>query len=80
VQIFDRTTHAYGTTLGTGGGSGEYQFNWPGDAAVDSAGNIHVADNLNSRVQKFDDSLTCVRTFGVTGVPYRTDGYHYNMP
>lgn len=80
VQIFDRMTRSYQTTLSIGGGTGNYQFNWPGDVAVDSAGNIYVADELNSRVQKFNSSLTYVRTFGTTDVPYLTDRYHYNMP
>jgi tripartite motif-containing protein 71 len=80
VQIFDRATRSYQTTLSIGGGSGNYQFDWPGDVAVDSAGNMYVADELNSRVQKFNSSLVYVRTFGTTGVPYLTDRYHYNMP
>jgi tripartite motif-containing protein 71 len=80
VQIFDRATRTYKATLGTGGGSGDYQFDWPTDIAVDSQGNLYVADVLNRRVQKFDISLTLVHTFGVTDVPYLTDGYHYNQP
>jgi streptogramin lyase len=80
VQIFNRASRAYQSTLGIGGGSGDYQFDWPGDVAVDSAGNIYVADELNARVQKFNSSLVYQRTFGTTGVPYLTDAKHFNMP
>jgi sugar lactone lactonase YvrE len=80
VQIFDRASRAYEDTLSIGGGSGDYQFDWPGDVAVDAAGNIYVADELNSRVQKYNSSLDYVSTFGVTKEPYQTDEHHFNMP
>lgn len=81
VQIFDRTTRVYQNTLGTGTwGSGNNQFAAPSDVAVDSAGNIYVADTHNQRVQQFNSALTYVRTYGTTGVPYLTDGLHYNQP
>ncbi len=79
VQVFDRAApYSYQDTLGWG--SGNYAFNLPCDVAVDSAGNLYVADTLNHRVQKYNSSLAYVRTFGVTGVPYLTDDYHYNQP
>ncbi len=81
VQVFDRTTRAYVATLGTGScGSGNTQFCTPTDVAVDAAGNIYVADLSNDRVQQFNSSRAYVRTYGTTGVPYLTDGYHYNAP
>lgn len=81
VQIFDRTTRTYKYTIGTGSaGSGNAQFSCAGDVAVDSTGNIYVTDLNNYRVQKFNSSRAYVRTFGTTGVPYLTDGYHYNEP
>jgi hypothetical protein len=81
VQVFDRTTHAYLNTLGTGSAdSGNNAFDYPSDVAVDSAGNVYVADQGNCRVQKFNSSLAYQRTFGTTGVPYLTDGYHYREP
>lgn len=80
VQVFNRTTRVYVASLGTGYGTGNYQFNGPADVAVDSAGNIYVADEGNARVQQFNSSRTYVRTYGTTGVPYLTDGYHYHLP
>ena len=37
-------------------GSGDGEFNSPVGVAVDSAGNIYVADQNNSRLQKFDNA------------------------
>ena len=34
-------------------GSGPGQFTNPDDLAVDSAGNVYVADTTNNRIQKF---------------------------
>ena len=80
VQIFDRDDLTYLATLGTGWGSGNYEFDTPVDIAVDSTGAVYVADLNNYRVQKYNSSLVYKRTFGVTGVPYLTDAYHYNNP
>ena len=33
-----------------------------------------------ARVQQFNSDRAYVRTYGVHGVPYLTDGYHYNNP
>jgi len=40
-------------TIGQGG-SGQGEFNQPGGLALDSAGNLYVADVINHRIQKFD--------------------------
>jgi len=80
VQIFDRTTRTYLTTLGTGWGTGSYEFNYPTDVAVDGGGRIYVADFYNHRVQQFSGALVYQRTFGTSGVPYLTDGEHFNNP
>jgi len=80
VSIYHRTDRVYAATLGTGWGTGPTEFKNPRDVAVDEAGNIYVADWNNCRVQQFDSELTYVRTYGTTGVPYVTDGYHYYHP
>lgn len=80
VQVFDRATRSYVATIGGVQGAGNNQFHRPSDVAVDAAGNIYVADFVNTRVQQFNSSRVYVRTYGATGVPYLTDGFHYNMP
>ena len=80
VQIFNRNTLAYVATVGSGSGSGDYQFRTPTDVAVDTAGNLYVADVYNNRVQQYNSIWQYVRTYGTTGFPYVTDGYHYNYP
>ena len=80
VQVFDRATQAYRATIGGSWGAGNHQFKKPSDVAVDASGNIYVADFVNTRVQQFDSGRNYARTYGVTGVPYLTDGYHYNQP
>ena len=80
VQIFHGTTRAYIATLGGLLGSGSYSFNWPTDVAIDGAGWLYVADSYNHRVQQYNISLVYQRTFGTSGVPYLTDGEHFNSP
>ena len=72
VQVFDYTTRAYQTTLGG--------FSYTSDVAMDAEGNLYEAETWSSasRVQQFDSDLNYVRTYGTTGVPYLTDGSHYN--
>jgi hypothetical protein len=79
VQVFGRTTRAYQGTIGTGWGTGNDQFEQPTDVAVDGP-LLYVADFVNTRVQQFSTTGVYQRTYGVTGVPYLTDGYHYNEP
>ena len=45
-------------------GSGDGQFNIPQGIALDSSGNIYVADPGNSRIQKFDSSGVFQLKFG----------------
>ena len=65
VQKFDSSgnfTLKFGQ-LGTGDG----QFKFPSGIAVDSLGNIYVADNNNHRIQKFDSNGVFVGKIGTNG-------------
>jgi len=48
-------------------GTGNGQFQVPQGVAVDSAGNIYVADTRNSRIQVFDSSGNFLFKFGGFG-------------
>lgn len=70
VQVFNRNTLAYVTTIGGSYGTGNNQFKYPTDVAVDASGNIYVADYGNKRVQQFNSSRVYQRTYGTTGDSY----------
>ena len=79
VQIFNRNTRDYVATLGGSYGTGNYEFKYPTDVAVDAAGNIYVADYANKRVQQYNSSRFYQRTYGTTGVSYTAaDNRFYN--
>jgi hypothetical protein len=83
VQIFNKATYAYVNTIGGNWGTGAYEFKSPTDVAVDASGRLYVADFVNQRVQQYTRAgavWTYSRTYGVTGIPYLTDPYHYNRP
>jgi DNA-binding beta-propeller fold protein YncE len=64
------STNVVGTAVNafTGGsGNGGGQFSKPRGIAVDSKGNIYVADQGNARIQKFDADGKFVSTFGTLG-------------
>jgi hypothetical protein len=64
----DVCTAVSGDTCQAGtAGSADGQFNIPSGLAVDSAGNVYVADALNDRVQKFSSSGTFLDKWGTHG-------------
>jgi len=58
-------------------GTGNGQFRVPQGIAVDSAGNVYVADRDNNRIQKFTSDGTFILAF--TGPP-NPDPNHFNGP
>lgn len=48
-------------------GERDGEFNYPSDVAIDSKGNIVVADSMNARVQVFDHDGKFIRKFGQRG-------------
>lgn len=66
-------------TLGSGGGTGNYQFADASGVAVDGAGRIFVADRGNQRVQVYDANRVYMATLGVTGQS-GTDNAHFGDP
>ncbi|MCF6284479.1 MAG: 6-bladed beta-propeller, partial [Candidatus Hydrogenedentes bacterium] len=48
-------------------GEGDGEFDGPQDIAVDSAGNVYVADTFNYRIQKFDNTGNFIRAWGSFG-------------
>ena len=47
--------------------TGESQFLYPYDVAVDSSDNVYVADNFNNRIQKFDSNGNFITKWGSNG-------------
>ena len=48
-------------------GSGEGQFDLPKGVAVDSTGNVYMANTDNSLIQKFDSNLNFITQWGSSG-------------
>jgi len=47
-------------------GSGDGQFNIPTDIAIDSFDDLHVVDNVNDRIQKFNSAGVFLSKFGLS--------------
>jgi tripartite motif-containing protein 71 len=57
-------------------GSGEGQFNWPQGVAVDSSGNVWVAEYNNDRLQEFGAEGKYLHSYGTAG----SGGGQFNRP
>jgi DNA-binding beta-propeller fold protein YncE len=69
MSVLSNTTQANITYVAKWGsyGSGDGQFNYPAGVAVDSSGNLYVADTHYNRIQKFNSSGQFVTKWGSTG-------------
>jgi sugar lactone lactonase YvrE len=65
-SVYSEAPPIYVMQFGTSG-TGNGQFSWPFDVAVDSSGNIYVSDSPNNRVQKFSSSGIYLSQFGTYG-------------
>ena len=79
----ESTLHIYNSSLalvailGKSGvpGSNNAHFDWPDDIAIDSDGNIYVADTSNRACRSSLPASTYLRTLGETGVPGDSFGH-----
>jgi DNA-binding beta-propeller fold protein YncE len=69
IQKFDADGNYLTKWGGIGGidGSGDGQFFYPEGIAVDSSGNVYVADTYNYRIQKFDSNGIYLTKWGGKG-------------
>jgi PKD repeat protein len=66
ASVTHAATYTFVTKWGSYG-NGDGQFYWPAGVAVDSSGNIYVADTNNNRIEKFDSNGLYISQFGSYG-------------
>jgi hypothetical protein len=66
ILTLDDRTHAYVSQFGTTG-TGNTNFDTPGQVAIDSSGNIYIADTANNRLKKHNSSGTYVTSLSGSG-------------
>ena len=71
VTTFAGTAGSYGNADGTGAAA---KFSSPFDVAVDSSGNVYVADNDNSTIRKITSTGIVSTIAGITSLRGSTDG------
>src|ERR1035437_4048861 len=67
ASITNAENYSYVGSWGSGFGSDNGQFIHASGIAVDSFGNVYVADSGNNRIQKFDSSYTYLTHLGTLG-------------
>ena len=72
VTTFAGATGVKGTNDGNGANA---QFHYPYDVAVDSAGNVYVADLYSHTIRKIDTNANVTTLAGTPGVPGRANGH-----
>ncbi len=66
ASVFQATSYSFATKWGSQG-SGDGQFSVPRGLAVDSMGNVYVADSTNASIQKFSSTGVFTLKWGTSG-------------